>query len=201
MRTSRLLLIGSAAVALGLVFGGIASGVFRQAGTPSSVPDVRSSAGTRVTLARFGRELGTADRQLVLQRTPDGFICLWDSPDASGERGVGGCNSASDPLGGRKLFISLAYDGGPDVKTVTDARLSGLLAVDVARVAIEMSDGTTRTAPALRGQITGGTVGPYRVFAYRIRQADLRAGATPVAVAALDATGNELDRQTTGIGP
>jgi hypothetical protein len=40
----------------------------------------------------------------------------------------------------------------------------------------------------------------YRVFAYRIRQADLRRGVTPVEIVVRAADGEVIDRQTTGIG-
>ena len=50
------------------------------------------------------------------------------------ERG-GGCNSADDPLGGSAISASLAYDGGPAIEGVRDARLIGLAAADVARSA------------------------------------------------------------------
>jgi len=200
VRTPTILLVGGGAVVLGLVSGGAATGVFRNAGTPSAIADVHSAASVRATVARFAPESGMADRQVVLQRTPDGYLCLWDSPDASADHGVGGCNPSSDPLGGRKLFVSLAYDGGPNVQTVSDARLSGLLAPDVARVVLEMSDGSTRRVLLATASATKVVVQAYRVFAYRVRRSDLERGVGPVAVVAQAADGTELDRQTTGIG-
>ena len=200
MRTSTILLVVGGAVVAGLVSGGVASGVFRGAGAPSSVADIHSPASVRATVARFAPEAGAADRQVVLQRTPDGYVCLWDTPDGTADHGVGGCNPAADPLAGRKLFISLAYDGGPAVTTVGDARLSGFVAQDVARIAVEMSDGSTRAVPLVDTRATRVTGQAYRVFAYRIRTSDLAKGVGPVAVIALAADGTELDRQTTGIG-
>ena len=89
------------------------------------------------------------------------------------------------------MMIDLAWEGGPVLSTVTDGRLYGIVAQDVDRVAIEMSDGSTRTV-----KLTSG--GPYRGFAYRVKQTDVRAQVEPVAVVAFDATGRENDRQTTG---
>jgi len=200
VRTPTILLVGGGAVVIGLVSGGVASGVFGGAGSPSSIADIHSPASVRATVARFAPEAGEPDRLVVLQRTPDGYLCLWDSPDATADHGVGGCNPASDPLGGRKLFVSLAYDGGPSVQTVSDARLSGLLARDVARVVVEMSDGSTRRVLVAAAPATKVTSEAYRVFAYRVRRSDLNRGVGPVAVVAQAADGTELDRQTTGIG-
>ena len=47
-----------------------------------------------------------------------------------------------DPLGGSELSASLAYEGGPAVEDVQDARLIGLASWDVATVQLLMSDGT-----------------------------------------------------------
>jgi hypothetical protein len=200
VRTRTIFLVGGGAVVLGLISGGAATGVFRNAGTPSAIADVHSPASVSAIVARFAPETGATDRQVVLQRTPDGFLCLWDSPDATADHGVGGCNPASDPLGGHKLFVSLAYDGGPSVQNVSDARLSGLLARDVARIVVEMSDGSTRHVLVANAPTTKVTSQPYRVFAYRLRRSDLSQGIGPVAVVAQASDGTELDRQTTGIG-
>jgi hypothetical protein len=200
VRTPTILLVGGGAVVIGLVSGGVASGVFRGAGSPSAVADIYSPTSARATVARFAPEAGAADRQVVLQRTPDGYVCLWDTPDGTVDHGVGGCNPAADPLAGRKLFVSLAYDGGPAVTTVSDARLSGLVAQNVARIAVEMSDGSTRAVPLVDARATRVTRQAYRVFAYRIHRSDLAQRVGPVAVVALAGDGTELDRQTTGIG-
>lgn len=200
MRTKKLFLVLAALAVLGLALGGIANGVFRNADSPSAFPDVHSPASRLATVARFPSEPGSPERQVVLQRTPDGYLCLWDSPDATARLGVGGCNPASDPLAGHELFVSLAYDGGPAVDTVRDARLSGLLAAHVDRVQVLMSDGSTRRVALSSAPTRSVADTDYRSFAYRIRQSDLRRGVTPVAVLALDATGAEIDRQTTGVG-
>jgi hypothetical protein len=198
--TSRFVIVVLAVAALGLALGGVASGVFRAAGTPSATPDVHSSGSRAQSVGRFQAEDGTADRQVVLQRTPDGYLCVWDSPDASAEHGVGGCNSAADPLAGRKLFASLAYEGGPTATTVHDARLSGMVAAEVASAELVMSDGSTRRIALVAASTRGVAGKDYRVFAYRIRQSDLRRGVTPVEIVVRAADGEVVDRQTTGIG-
>jgi hypothetical protein len=200
MRTKRHFIVAVVAVGLGLALGGIANGVFRAAGTPSATPDVRSHASDLLPVAQFPSETGRPDRQVVLQRTPDGYLCVWDSPDGTAEHGVGGCNSAADPLGGRKLFVSLAYDGGPAIATVHDARLSGIAAPDVTVAKLVMSDGSTRTIALSRASTRALAGEDYRSFAYRVRQSDILKGITPVAVLVLDADGSVIDRQVTGIG-
>jgi hypothetical protein len=200
VRKSRIFIVTGLAVALGLAFGGMASGVFRTAGTPSATPDIRSRAGELVPVATFPSETGSPDRQVVLQPTADGYLCIWDSPDGTAEHGVGGCNPASNPLGGRKLFVSLTYDGGPALSTVRDARLSGIAAPEVASARLVMTDGTTRTILLARPSTRAVAGTDYRSFAYRVRQADLVRGVSPAALLAYDGTGSVIDRQATGIG-
>ena len=200
MRKNRHFIVAGVAVGLGLALGGIASGVYRAAGTPSATPDVRSRASTVLPVAQFPSETGRPDRQVVIQRTPDGYLCVWDSPDGTAEHGVGGCNPAADPLGGRKLFVSLTYDGGPAVATVHDARLSGIAAPDVAVAELVMSDGSTRAILLSRASTRGLAGKDFRSFAYRVRQSDILKSVTPVEVLVLDAGGKVIDRQVTGIG-
>jgi hypothetical protein len=197
---TRLLLAGALAGVAALAAAGLAAGVLRHDGTVSAAPAAGSADGKRMTVARFDPAPGSPDRVVVLERTPDGYLCLWDAPDATGARGVGGCNPAGDPLGGHRLLTSLTYDGGPGVATVHDARLSGLAAADVDHVAVAMSDGSARQVHLARPS-TGALAGAdLRPFAYRIRESDLRRGVTPVAVVAFDGAGAELDRQATGVG-
>ncbi len=200
MRLKRTFVVAGAVCIAGLALGGIASGLHRAAGTPSATPDIQGNAGTLEQVAAFAPEGGRAARQLVLQRTPDGYLCVWDSPDGTADHGVGGCNPAADPLAGHKLFVSLAYDGGPAVTAVRDARLSGLAAADVASARVLMTDGSTRPI-LLSPRSTRAVAGKdYRPFAYRVRRDDLDRGIGPVAVLVLDARGSVIDRQVTGIG-
>ena len=200
MHRNRFLVVAGAVCVAGLALGGIASGLHRAAGTPSAAPDVRADASTVEQVAQFAPEGGRAARQVVLQRTPDGYVCVWDSPDGAVEHGVGGCNPATDPLAGHEVFVSLAYDGGPAVTAVHDARLSGLVAADVASARLVMTDGSTRPI-LLSPRSTRAVAGKdYRPFAYRVRRSDLESGIGPVAVLVLDARGKVIDRQVTGIG-
>jgi hypothetical protein len=197
---TRALIASGLAVVAALGVTGVAAGVFRHAGTVSAAPAVGSKAGTRMTVAAFDKVQGTQDRVVVIERTPDGYLCLWDSPDAAAAQGLGGCNPADDPLGGRKLFASLTYDGGPGVASVHDARISGLAAEDVEQVLVAMNDGSTRRVHLAKPSTRAVAGADYNSFAYRVHENDLRRGVTPVAVLATDATGVELDRQPTGIG-
>src|SRR5581483_5511356 len=90
------LLIGAGAAGLAaLAAAGVATGVLRGAGSPSSQPDVASPDAERAIVASFPAAGQAHARALVLQRTPDGYVCLWDSPDGSVAKGLGGCNPAS----------------------------------------------------------------------------------------------------------
>jgi len=200
MKKTRWVIALGAVSATGLAAGGLAYGVFRAAGTPSAAPDVSSKASVRAVVARFPSAPGRAGRSLVLQRTPDGYLCVWDAPGEDEAHGSGGCNPAADPLGGRELYVSLAYDGGPSVATVTDARLSGLVSARVDRLQLVMSDGTMRNVPLVSARTRAIAGSDYRVFAYRVPPGDLQRGVTPTAAVALDRAGSEIDRQTTGIG-
>jgi hypothetical protein len=200
MRRNRALVVTGVVCTGALAVGGIANGLHRAAGTPSATPDIRGNAGTVEQVAQFAPESGRAARQVVLQRTPDGYLCVWDSPEGTADHGVGGCNPADDPLAGHKVFVSLAYDGGPAIAAVRDARLSGLAAADAASARLVMSDGTTRSI-LLSPQSTHAVAGKdYRPFAYRVRRGDLERGVGPVAVLVLDAQGRVIDRHVTGIG-
>jgi hypothetical protein len=154
----------------------------------------RNGLGTRV--ATFPGASGTAERAVYLAQLPDGRTCLMDG-DLDGRTAGGGCSrSAADPLGGRPFSVSFMFDGGPDASSVTDARLAGLVASNVAKLAAVMSDGSTRPL-ALSERGVAST--SYRVFAFRVSQADLRKGVTPTVVVAYDRLGAELGRQSTGL--
>ena len=103
----------------------------------------------------------------------------------------------SDPLGGSVLSASLAYEGGPSVPSVRDARIVGLAAPNVAAIELVMSDGSTRSLKSRHVSVGSRA---YTAFGYRVKASDLRKGVGPTAVVALDADGSELGRQATGIG-
>lgn len=190
----RALLLGIAALAAIVAVGSVI------AAGREAPPDLEAleAAVERDTMTRAA-EIPAADRLaargVYLQLTSTGHFCLWDAPSAGSRERQGGCNPASDPLAGRPLSISFAYDGGPSARTVTDARLVGVATTDVAHVLVELSDGMRRRV-ALRGARIGGT--DYRAFGHRLRRSDLREGVGPVAVLAVDHDGREIDRQATG---
>lgn len=150
-----------------------------------------------VKVAEIPAEGALSKRGVFVQPTSAGFVCLWDAPNATFRARQGGCNDEDDPFNGQKLFVSLAYEGGPAVAEVEDARLIGLVPPEVAGVDVLMSDGTRRAMP-LRNVSVRGTA--YRAFGYRFKRVDLRAGVAPTAVVALDTAGREIDRQATGFG-
>jgi hypothetical protein len=168
---------------------------FREADPLSFEADLGTGEITRV--AGIAAVDGLPARGVFVQVTRGGQLCLWDAPSAWSRQRGGGCNPADDPLGGSPITVSLAYDGGPAVAGVTDARLVGLAAGDVAAVDVLMSDHTRRGI-----RLSGVEIGSLglRAFGYRFRASDLRRGIAPVAVVALDASGAEVAREATGFG-
>lgn len=195
-RSRRWTALAVAVVAFGALAGGVVASQFRGADDAATL-HAATQTEAMFKVADIPAAPGSAARGVFVQPTSVGFTCIWDAPSASSPARQGGCNHSDDPFAGRKLFVSLAYDGGPSPADVTDARLIGLAAPEVARVQVEMSDRTTR-AIALHRAVVGGET--YRAFGYRFRPSDLRRSITPVAVVAVGANGDELDRQTTGIG-
>ena len=140
---------------------------------------------------------GLPARGVFAQITSTRHFCLFDAPLDAPLMGGGGCNAADDPLGGSVISASLAYEGGPAIEAVKDARLIGLAAANVASLRVVMTDESSR-AVKLRTSIVGER--GLQVFGFRVRKSDLKKGIGPIAVVALDASGNEIGRQTTGIG-
>lgn len=136
-------------------------------------------------------------RGVFAQSTSTGHFCLSDAPLDAPLMGGGGCNSVDDPLGGSVLTTSLAYDGGPAIETVKDARLIGLAAPEVASVRVVMSDGSSRIVKLKKTKVGSRD---FSAYGFRVRKSDLRKGIGPIAVVAYDEGGAEIDRQTTGIG-
>jgi hypothetical protein len=140
---------------------------------------------------------GESARGVFVQELATGHVCIWDAPSAISHARQGGCNPSDDPLGGAAVNANLAYDGGPAVEAVRDARLSGLARPETVRLVVQMTDGSTRSIRMRK--VTLGA-GDFVAFGYRFKKADLKKGIGPIAVVAFDASGNEIGRQTTGIG-
>ena len=194
-RRRRWILLAVVAVLACVFVAGLAAS--RLGAPPPDVEALASATRTApmVRLADIAAGNGKEARGVFAQLTSNGHFCVWDAPSPSSQQKLGGCNPADDPLGGHPLSASFAYDGGPSPDGVTDARLIGLVAAEVARVEVRMSDGgsrelTLRKVPA--------AVGDFRVFAHRFGRGELKRGVTPTAIVALDAKGSELDRQATG---
>jgi hypothetical protein len=188
---------------LGLVVAAVLAGVVVGAQfdlTPSDEMQAALRSDAMVKVAEIPSADGLADRSVFVQPTSTGLLCLWDAPSSAPRARQGGCNSADDPLAGRAMTISLAYDGGPVTSTVTDARLIGLASNDVASVQVLMSDGTRRTVQMRRGLAVSSDAGRFRAFVYRFPQSDFARNLGPTAVIAIGGDGAELDRLTTGYG-
>ena len=140
---------------------------------------------------------GLPARGVFAQVTSTGHLCLSDAPLSAPLMGGGGCNPADDPLGDRAFSASLAYDGGPAIQDVKDARLIGLTSSQVESLRVLMSDGSSRQVKLKSAKVAGNEL---NAFGYRFKRADLKKGIGPTAVVAFDADGVEIDRQATGIG-
>lgn len=178
--------------ALALVLaGGVVAAELRRSATPEGLDaEIRDAEMLRV--ADIPAAEGAPARSVFVQKTAGGLLCL---SDAAAGGGGGGCNTAADPLGGRQMFMSFAYEGGPSVSDVKDARLIGLVSLGGAAVEVLMSDGTRRTVKLKAAKVDGREL---RAFGYRFKRSDLRRDIAPTAVVALDAAGREIDRQATG---
>jgi hypothetical protein len=142
-------------------------------------------------------EEGSPGLGVYVQRTETGHICVWEAPSATSRERGGGCNTADDPLNGQPVSATLSYDGGPETSTVLRASVFGLALSDVASVRVLLSDGTSRTVKLKTAKVGSDE---FQAFGYRFKRSDLRKGVGPTAIVAFDADGNEIGRQTTGIG-
>ena len=140
---------------------------------------------------------GAPERGVYLQKTRTGHLCVWEALSATSRERGGGCNTADDPLNGRPVSFTLSYDGGPPVSDVRSATIFGLATSAVTRALVMMSDGSEREIRLHKAKVDGED---YRAFGYRFKRADFRKGIGPTAVVAIDETGTEIDRQSTGIG-
>jgi hypothetical protein len=189
--------LGISSTLAGILAGGVIAAEFGAFEDPESfTAAIRDDPLVRV--ADIGSVGSLPARGVFVQSTSTGQVCLWDAPSSGGLDRRGGCNSAADPLGGSKLSASLSYEGGPVAAQVSDARLIGLVAMQVDAVQVLMSDGTRRSVPMKRTPTVATASGFYRAFGYRFRASDLQRGVGPTAVLALDSRGQEIDRQVTG---
>ena len=183
---------------IGVVTAGVVAGAVVAARHDDGIPaDLETALRSEplVQVAGIPAENGLERRGVFVQRTSAGFTCVWDAPSATSLARQGGCNRTDDPFAGRELFVSLAYDGGPAVAGIKDARLVGLAAPEVVEIQVLMSDGTRRFVRLRKASLAGAE---HQAFGYRFKSADLRKDVTPKAVIALDRNGEEIDRQATG---
>ena len=182
-------------VAAALLASGMIAGQFRSPDPVSFADAMATGDVTRV--ADIAAADGLPGRGAFAQVTESGQFCLFDAPSATSPQRGGGCNPADDPLGGSAISASLAYEGGPAIEGVRDARLIGLAAGDVASVSVLMSDGSSREMKLKKAKVGAEE---FVAFGYRFKKADLQKGIGPTAIIAFDADGVELGRQATGIG-
>lgn len=195
--TKRWIVVGVAVIFAGVVAGGVIAAQLRGVDDPESFVSAVGDAPV-IRVADIPGTASSPARGVFVQATSNGYLCLWDAPSADSSQRQGGCDSLDDPLAGRNLSASLSYEGGPAARRVTDARLIGLVAPEVAAVQVLMSDGTHRVVPMRRQVAVATSAGRYRAFGYRFEPGDFRRGVGPVAVLALDSSGAEIDRQETG---
>jgi hypothetical protein len=196
-RNSRRLTVAVAViVAAGVLAGGVIAGRIGWTDDAARL-DAALADAPATTLVEIPSADGLSARGVFAQLTSTGHLCLTDAPLDSPQAGGGGCNPAGDPLGGRAFSASLAYDGGPAIQDVKDARLIGLASSEVASMRVLMSDGSSRQIKLKKAKVGSNE---FQAYGYRIRKVDLNKGSGPTAVVAFDADGNEIDRQATGIG-
>lgn len=177
----------------------IVAAVVAAQGGPQAPADLQAAIASEplVKVLDLPATEGAGARVMFVQPTSAGFLCVWDAPSANSKARQGGCNPSDDPLGGRAVSASLAYEGGPAVDGVKDARLIGLAVAETADLQVLMSDGSTRGMHLKKARVGSHE---FKAFAYRFKKADLKRGIGPTAIVALNADGVELGRQPTGIG-
>ena len=191
--------LGAGALALGIACvtaGTVVAGQFGASPDPLAMQQAIESA-PMVQVASIGATSDEPSRGVFVQLTANGYVCVWDAPSARSAQRQGGCNRADDPLGGEVVSASLAYDGGPGIDSVDDARLSGLASSQAASLRVEMTDGSFQAVKLKKAKVGSDN---FQAFGYRFKKADLRKGIGPIAIVAYDAVGNEIGRQPTGIG-
>jgi hypothetical protein len=196
MRRRRVAVTAASVIAAGILVGAVVAGGHDWSRSADQL-DAALVEARPTRVADIPSAEGLPERGVFAQITSTGQFCLSDAPVDAPLMGGGGCNSVDDPLGGSAISSSLAFDGGPAIASVRDARLIGLAAPSVSSVRVLMSDGSSRTVKLKRARVGSDAL---RVFGYRIRKSDLKDGVGPVAVVAYDDGGAEIGRQATGIG-
>jgi hypothetical protein len=189
------LVVALVVVASAVLATGVVAGHFQSVDPPSFHQAMTTGEITQV--AGVQAEDGSPGRGVFAQLTQDGHLCVFEAPSATSRAHGGACNSVDDPLNGSAISATLSYDGGPDISSVTTATLFGLAAPEVARAAVVMSDGSSRTIKLKKAKVGSDE---FRAFGHRIRKSDLKKGIGPIAIVAFDSSGVELARQPTGIG-
>jgi hypothetical protein len=189
-------LVTGAIVAAGVLAGSVIAGRVGWTDDPTRL-DAALSEAPAATLVEIPSADGLPARGVVAQVTSTGHLCLSDAPLSAPLMGGGGCNPADDPLGDRAFSASLAYDGGPAIQDVKDARLIGVTSSQVESLRVLMSDGSSRQVKLKSAKVAGNEL---NAFGYRFKRADLKKGIGPTAVVAFDTDGVQIDRQATGIG-
>jgi hypothetical protein len=197
---SRTLKLGSMVVLVVVVVGALVLGAAVTAKDGPEAPVELQAAIESEPLTKV-LDLPSADgapaRAMFVQPTSAGFVCVWDAPSATSRIRQGGCYHEDDPLAGHAVAATLAYDGGPGISGVKDARLVGFTAGETASVQVLMTDGSRRGMKLQKAKLGSDE---FQAFGYRFKKADLEKGIGPVAIVALDADGTEIGRQPTGIG-
>ena len=196
MRRRRIVVTSASVIAAGVLVGAVVAGGFDWSRSADEL-DAALVEARPTRVADIPAADGLPERGVFAQVTSTGQFCLSDAPIDAPLMGGGGCNSVDDPLGESAISASLAFEGGPAIETVSDARLIGVAASGVSSVRVLMSDGSSRTVKLKRARVGSDEL---RVFGYRIRKSDLKKGVGPVAIVAYDSGGAEIGRQTTGIG-
>ncbi len=84
----------------------------------------------------------------------------------------------------------LAYDGGPAASSIANARLVGVVTEAVSNLDVIYSSGRHALL----------AISADRDFAYVVPDDYLKSGIEPIAVAAYDGSGTEIDRQSIEVG-
>lgn len=196
MSTRRAVIAALVAVAASVLVAGVVGAGFDWSRSTDELTEALAD-GRPTQIADIAAADGLPARGVFAQLTSTGHFCLSDAPLDRPNTGGGGCNPADDPLGGEQLSVSLAFDGGPALDAVRDARLIGLASESVADLRILMTDGSWRTVKLKKAGVGAER---FKAFGYRFRRSDLKNGIGPTAVVAFDARGTEVGRQATGIG-